>query len=424
MLNRLNGFLSLGGNRALGGLLLDFVGGGALDSRITFTRASSATRVNSSGLIESVSSNVARFDYDPVTLACKGLLIEEARTNLLLRSEEFDNNAAWSKSRSTVTANATTSPDGTVNADKLVEDTTATNTHRVYQQASKAASSLTRTFSVYLKASERTFSRITVADNIEGVTARVDIDLSAGTIGAATVSGGSTITSPSATISAAGSGWYRVTLTATFDATITSPGAFVFVCNALGGVSYTGDGSSGIFVWGAQWEDGSWATSYIPTTSATVTRAVDVPTITGTNFSSWFNQTAGTIHVEARSPGSGTRVVWQADDNTANNRYTLYTSGTSLKFDVVSGGVTQASLTLGTITANTKFKAAVAFAANDIAGVLNGGTVQTDASATLPTVDRMRLGADTTGNVLTEHIERLVTYGTRESNVQLQALTA
>ena len=165
-------------------------------------------------------------------------------------------------------------------------------------------------------------------------------------------------------------------------------------------------------------------TSYIPTTSATVTRAVDVPTIAGTNFSDWFNQATGTITIQAKSPGSGTRVVWQADDGTANNRYTLYTTGTSLKFDVVTGGVTQASLTLGTITANTAFKAAVAFTANDIAGVLNAGTVQTDASATLPTVDRLRLGADTTGNVLCEHIERLNAYPARLSNALLQSLTA
>lgn len=164
-------------------------------------------------------------------------------------------------------------------------------------------------------------------------------------------------------------------------------------------------------------------TSFIETTTATATRAADVALISGTNFSSWFNPTAGSVVTYANSPGVGTRVIWQIDDGTANNRYTLYTTGTSLKFDVVAGGVTQASLTLGTITANTTFKAAVAFAANDIAGVLNGGTVQTDASATLPTVDRKRLGADTTGNQLIGHIERDVAYPVRLSDAQLAALS-
>jgi len=181
--------------------------------------------------------------------------------NLLTYTEQFEN-AAWAKSRTTVTANATTSPDGTVNADKLVEDTTASSTHRIFQQASKAASSLTRTFSVYLKASERTLARLRVTDNIEAVYAGIDIDLAAGTIGTASVAGGSSISSPSATILPAGNGWYRVTLTATLDATITSMGAFLFLCDGAGNISYTGDGTSGIFVWGAQLETGSTATAY------------------------------------------------------------------------------------------------------------------------------------------------------------------
>lgn len=142
------------------------------------------------------------------------------------------------------------------------------------------------------------------------------------------------------------------------------------------------------------------------------------------NAFGWWHAPAGTVMVQATSPASGTRVVWQADDGTANNRITLYTVGSSLKLDVVTAGVTQASLTLGAITAGAAFKAAFAFAANDVAGVLAGGAVQTDASAALPAVDRCRFGADVAGNQLCGSIQIFRHRHKRHSNAELQALTA
>ena len=102
---------------------------------ITFTRSTTATFVGSNGLIQSAAINAPRFDFDPVTLAPLGFLIEEQRVNLLLYSAEFDN-AAWAKTNTTITANATTSPDGTANADGTLEvdaaelDRLAEGTHR------------------------------------------------------------------------------------------------------------------------------------------------------------------------------------------------------------------------------------------------------------------------------------------------------
>ena len=138
-------------------LNLDFAKTKALDPRITFTRASTATFVGSNGLIQTAASGAPRFDHNPATGESLGLLVEGARTNLLLRSEEFDN-AYWGKTRSSVTANATTSPAGTLTADKLIEDTTASNSHQLV--VSPVTASGIYTCSVYAKAAERTQAAI------------------------------------------------------------------------------------------------------------------------------------------------------------------------------------------------------------------------------------------------------------------------
>jgi len=111
-----------------------------------FTRASTATFVGSNGLIQSAAINTARFDHDPITLACKGLLIEESRTNLALRSDDLAN-ATWTQLQATITANTIASPDGSTNADRLDEDTSATTQHQVIQQAPTLTAGQPYTFS-------------------------------------------------------------------------------------------------------------------------------------------------------------------------------------------------------------------------------------------------------------------------------------
>jgi len=249
-----------------------------------FTRGSTGTFVGSDGLIQSAAINIPRFDHDPTSpFACRGLLIEESRTNSFQRSDDFGN-SYWIKLRSTITSDATTSPSGATDADKLVEDT-STNSHIVYRLVNVGVTTPV-SFSVFAKASERSWIQLECGDNFTaGSTAY--FNLSNGTIG--TVGASAT-----ASIQSMGDGWYRCVVVATPNA-ITNSGFYVNIATANGTRSYAGDGTSGVFLWGAQVEVGSFPTSYIPTTTAPLTRSADVCSITGANFTSFYNQSEGTF---------------------------------------------------------------------------------------------------------------------------------
>ena len=274
-------------------LRLDFVNSNLLDPRVTFGRASDATYFASSGKLTTAATNVPRFDYNPATGVCNGLLIEQASTNLLLQSNFATN---WGNAGSpTVTANATTSPDGTTNAVLWTRITTASS--NIGQSISKAASALAYSFSVFVKASVGNY----VAIRTQGTyPARADVvfNLSNGTISTAAVAT-STFTGASATIQALSNGWYRVSLSATSDTNTTILGYISF--NSGGGVIDQVDSvsNSAGYLYGAQIEQLAFSTSYIATTSSAASRAVDIVTITDTNFSSWYNSSYGTYVINA-----------------------------------------------------------------------------------------------------------------------------
>lgn len=404
-------FLTSGSGRLVPRLTLNFLTGAPLDSRITFTRTTTATFVGSNGLIQSAAINGPRFDYNPVTLAPRGLLIEEQRVNSLLYSEQLDN-VVWTKAGSTITANATTSPDGTVNADKLVENAALSTQHRI-QQAVTTAIGTSYTYTAYLKAGERTVvtMRIIGTSTFAGCT----INLTAGTISA--ITGAATITN-------AGNGWYRVSVTGTADSILGT--CYVNLTDGSS-ITYTGDGVSGAFVWGAQIEAGAFATSYIPTVASTVTRAADVAVMTGTNFSSWYNASEGTIVFSgdsSRPVGSSPATrVFQFDDGTTNNN--IRSAGTAT-LQVVDAAVVQANITPTPAIPfdGTVFKFASAYKVNDFATVTTGA-VGTDTSGTVPTVTQLSLGGSSlAGGLINGHIRTFTFYATRLTNAQLQALTA
>jgi hypothetical protein len=340
----------------------------------------------------------------------RGLLIEEQRTNLLTYSEQFDN-AAWTKSNSTITANSVAAPDGTVTADTLVEDT-STGAHQI-TQAYVAASGTVVTFSVYVKQSQRSWMRITV-NTASGANASAYFDVSAGTVGA--VGGGT------ASITPVGNGWFRCSVTGTL--TTTNPTLAILLANGNNGQSYTGDGTSGIYIWGAQLEAGAFATSYIPTVAASVTRSADVASVN--TLSPWFNATEGTFLSNVSPLAIDNDISLSASDSGgyANSMYLPADSGA--QFIVVNSSVVEAQIDAGTILANTPNKIAAAYAANNFALSVNGGAVVTDTSGAIPTVDRLVLGGleGNTANRLNGHLRQVAYYPRRLTNAELQALTA
>lgn len=177
--------------------------------------------------------------------------------NLLKYSQQFDN-AAWTKNRSSVTANATTAPDGTTTADKLVEDGTESNMHQIYHTNIIASSP--NVFSVHVKAAERSHVWLVSYNGTDGIDG-VGFDLSAGTVGSA--SGQAT-----GKIQSLGDGWYRCIINCTYTLGKTT---YFYIRSAIGASSigdssYSGDGTSGIYIWGAQLEIGSVARTYVKTT--------------------------------------------------------------------------------------------------------------------------------------------------------------
>lgn len=412
---------SLVGIRSEATLAADFTT--SIPAAFTFTRASSGTYVNSSGVIATATTDAARHEYNPVTLAARGVLIEGARTNLALQSQTRD--TTWSLTQllafgSGSVVDATTGPDGATTAEKIVENT-ATAGRFIAQGSMPKSSGVTMTLTSFQKAAERTRMGLALCDASSfGNRYGAEYNLSAGTAGAAAGAQG-TFSAGSNRITNYGNSWYRSELTCT-TSTEANVAVREFLFNATAttsSTSYTGDNTSGSYIHGCQVEVGAFASSYIITTTAAVTRAADSLDSTGATFAAWYRQDQGTFVIEADSPGVGTRTVFQVDDGTANNRIVVWTTGTTCKADIITGGVSQTGggLSLGTITAYTAFKVALAFRVNDVAACVTGGTVQTDTSVTLPTVDRAKAGASTTaGEEIFGHLVDVTFFPGRRSD--------
>lgn len=244
-------------------LYLDFSKGKSLDPRITFTRNSVATLFNSSGYIEQVPTNFARIDHNPFTKVCRGLLIEEGRTNLLPASQNLDNTTHWTPVRSSVLSFSTTSPSGATDAFKIVEDI-SNNSHYISAANFTSTANSTWTISVFAKAAERSLFQLIFRDSALTNGFRVEFNLSNGTATAGAVYGSGTNITQSAT--PIGNGWYRCVMTGTVDAASTSFSLQSFLEATSATLSYTGAFGFGLHMWGAQAEIGAFATSYIPST--------------------------------------------------------------------------------------------------------------------------------------------------------------
>jgi hypothetical protein len=393
-------------------LNLDFANVGTLDPRITFTRASTATYYNQLGVLTSAAVDVPRFDYNPSTLAPLGLLIEEQRTNSELYSEDFAN-AHWQKNQATVTSNVIIAPDGNLTGDKLITDSGLGN-GQVFATVALTAST-TFTFSCFAKAGEWSWSSLGTRGP-ENIDIGAWFNLSAGTVG--TVSAGVT-----ASITPVGNGWYRCAITRTTGTGATASRQRIYSTNADNTLS-TGDGTSGIYIWGAQLEAGAFPTSYIPTTTTALTRSADVASMTGTNFSSWFNAVEGTVFVSAQFTESvALKTIYEINDNTTTNhiRATVNASVTTPIFQV-SNVTAQAAITLGSAALNV-FLMTNAYKVDDFSAALGGTLGTPDTSGSLPTVTQLTIGRRITDRYLNGYIRRIAYYPVRLANTTLQALT-
>jgi hypothetical protein len=383
-------------------------------SSLTFTRAgATATRVNSSGLIETVAADTPRFDYHPVTLALRGLLIEEARTNLMLWSEDFSN-GAWAKGACNLSSNSAVAPDGVMTMDKIIPgagvDTTANTSAGGVTQSRTVSASAAWTLSLFAKKGEVGLKLREGAAT--GSVVKVDLDTGAVTGSSAAFA---------VTAEEWGGGIWRVKATRTTGAAETSCGV-----NIKADID-TGDGVSGVYAWGVQLEQASFASSYIPTTSASVTRNADVPTDTA--IADWFIATEGTMVVEAESNASAisaNQYVAEFSNGTNDERILIYrSSGGAVTMFAADGASTQNQTSMGTTVSGAIFRAAYAFAANDFAGSRDGAAVVTDSAGTMPTVDRLRLGVtvSATNQSLNGWLRRFTYYPRRLSNADLVALS-
>lgn len=380
----------------------------------TFTRASIATRVNSSGNIETVASGAHRLDHDKDGNRI-GLLVVVPRTNLFTRSAEFDH-ADWSKARATVDADATTSPDGGTNADRLGDNnSTGSNSVLLTSPAITVATSTQYTYSLFAKADQLSWVKLHLISFTTPANGGAFFNLSAGTIG--TTDAGYT-----ASIKDYGNGWYRCSITFTTDAVDTSGNARVFLADADGDTTVDLDGTSSVFIWGAQFEAGAFPTSYIPTTTVAVARAAEtsVSATSGWNHS----ETAGSLYwvgTPNHTPDAttGELILFSLNDGTTNEVIEAYAdTSANVRFRVTVGGVDQCDIDSGVnAVGGTELKIAVAWAANDFVISVNGASVVADTGGTLPTVTQLEPCEN-------GHTKQLVAWSSRLVDGDVEAMTA
>ena len=395
---------------------------GNVNNLFTYTSPSTKYIFNSAGLL--VPGTTLRCDYDPVTLLPKGLLIEEQRTNLLVRSSELDN-GSWTKSNASVTADQTTAPDGTSGAD-LVTENTANSTHVVFNGFT-ATSGSTYTVSAFVKAGTQRYIGLRGEDT--DATAGVSypwimLDTQTGTIAA---NGAVTASS----VAALPGGWYRISLT--YVAGITGTDNLLLAGGTSSsapatsslGPSYVGT-SQTFYVWGAQAEAGAFPTSYIPTAGSTVTRAADTITLAVSAFP--YAQATWTVDAWVNDAAAGgDRIIWSMDTGIQARRANPFRSAAGLAtayLNGATGGSGSAVLDNQNVGAGA-FKQAIAYAVDDAAGVTNGGTPATDNSLTLGAFTTLRLGQSyAAATLLNGHLKTLRFVPRRRPNAELQSITA
>jgi hypothetical protein len=400
---------------------------GSLSPQITFTRASTATFFNSSGTLTSASNDVARFDFNPSTLAAQGLLIEESRTNSIRNNTMQDAVAGTPGTAPTNWLLPTPSNGlsrqivgaGTENGINYVDikysgTTSAPSLTALYWETTTgvaASSGQTWTNSVYVAV---------VGGSTANITAVV-VGMDENNSGGSFLVGGSTTFTPSSGALAGKRYSHTRTLN---NASTAFVWPYVFFSYASGAaIDIT------LRIGLPQLEQGAFATSVIPTTTTALTRSQDRAVVN--TLAPWYNSVAGTIYAEfalTQPVSGGNQFLARVSDNSYNNSIVDNVNGTGFATTATSSGGVFDGLasTAIAVSANTVAKFAGAYAANDLAACKDGGTVVTDNTATISSgMTRFDLGSDHAGlnNVKAGYLRRITYYPRRLANAELQAIT-
>jgi hypothetical protein len=374
-------------------------------TRATTPTANRSTRINANGFIELVNDNVPRLDYPRggAVNGCAALLVEPAATNNLQRSEEFDN-SYWTKANGVATPTTeTAAPDGNLTAENYVVNNGAAGNSPIVRILSLLANT-TYTLSVFVK--RRDYDTATVRIYTDETSfATCSFNLSTGT-----ATGGSILNF--------GNGWYRVSVTLTTAATVTNSQVQLIRDAQIR------DGVAGIYIWGAQLEVGSVATSYIPTTTAAITRAADV--INKTSIASLIGQTEGTIYAEVDMQRLVLGSVFVLDVG-GTTEYIAIAKLATGAFRVSIKKTSTSAVNIITTSANAVgvYKIAFAYKNGDYAMSINGATPLTSSNSTDYPIGSLTqvVVSNTSYGPINDRIRAIALYPNRLTNTQLQTLT-
>ena len=389
------------------------------DGDFTHSRSlTTATRVNKDGLIESVAANVPRLDY-PLTNGvvgdCPHLLLEPSRTNLFTQSETFSN---WSNSQSTETINSGISPDGSNTATKVKPTTSSSTWSGLNSPSLSITSGTAYTFSVFAKKDEYSYVQV------GGSTPRFNgsfstIDLSNGTV--VYESG------INADVENYGNGWYKISFTQTAVSSGSGLAGFIAVYNYAPNSrlqAFGGDGSSGILVWGCQFEAGSYPTSYIPTSGSTVTRSADV--CNGSGTSAEFNDSEGVLFAELSGlegdTSTGQLSISNGSDN--ENIKIVFLNSTTIRLEAKMTSYTNFVKDI-TIDRDNINKLAIQYKANDYKVFVNGTKQSVTQRSTTPIgLDRLNFDRGDGASDFYGKIKQLIVFNEALSDSELATLTS
>ena len=409
-------------------LLLDFANSRQVDPRVTFVRASAATRWNAAGSLETVPAGVPRIDHDPATGKCLGLLVEGARTNLRANSRQP------SASTGTVLGTSTAiAPDGL--AVTSIEDDPATSgEHYVNDLAVAVTTGRTFVQSIFVKAMPGAERQVVlrVAGNVAGSQSL------AFNVSDAACSATSAPSYPFG-IQKCLNGWWRLwtQYTAIGDFATAVFRVQVYKNNSGG---YQGEAGKGLFLFGRQVEEGSFPTSYIPAGASVATRADEFAGLLGANFSNWYRQDEGTFVFEGApssiDPGYGPGLFAVGDATLSfesrNGIYLNASRGTGvLSGSLAVAGASQigTNTVTGTFAAGVSKKTAFAYQTDNTVGATDGVLAVVDTLCTIPKgLTGLSLGELSAGwsggtSRLNGHIRRFAFYPKRLADAELRKIT-